>query len=361
MSPRAAALVRTRLRNQRLIDAVHRRPVDVVAWFGAMQAQEYEPAKWGIGLRMRDGAVHTDIERAIERGQILRTHALRPTWHFVTAADIRWILELTAPRVHRSLSSLRRRLELDTRTLVRCCNLFEHALADGKFLVRAELADRLARAKLPMTGIRLAIAVMYAELEGVICSGPRRAAKFTYANLAERAAKSRRLDREDALAELSRRYLQSHGPATCRDFAWWSGLTMADAKRGIEMVGARREDVDGLTYRSLESTTPGSARGAAAHLLPIYDEYLVAYRDRAVVPHSQSRITVVPGWNVNFQHAVVFNGQVAGTWRTPATSKPIVIQATLVSGLGVGARRAVVQAARRYGGFQEAPVQVSMT
>ena len=212
-----------------------------------------------------------------------------------------------------------------------------------------------------MTGIRLAMAVMYAELEGAICSGPRRATKFTYASLAERAPKARRFSRDEALAELSQRYLQSHGPATCRDFAWWSGLTMADAKRGIEIVRAPGEDVDGLTYRSMESTTSGSARGGAAHLLPIYDEYLVAYRDRALVPHVQSQITAVPGWNVNFQHAVAVNGQVVGTWRTPNTSKSIVIQATLVSRLSARERRAIDQAARRYGRFRKAPIRLFMT
>ena len=129
MNHRQAALVNKRLLNQGLVRPRFRRAADVVAWFGAMQAQEYAPAKWGLGLRMHDGAVDADVERAIERGQIIRTHALRPTWHFVAAADIRWILQLTAPRVHQSLSSLRRRLELDTRTLVRCCNVFERALA----------------------------------------------------------------------------------------------------------------------------------------------------------------------------------------------------------------------------------------
>jgi hypothetical protein len=213
-----------------------------------------------------------------------------------------------------------------------------------------------------MTGPRLAMTVMYAELEGVICSGPRRGRKFTYANLAERAPKKARLDRDEALSELLTRYLQSHGPATVKDFSWWSGLTMADGKRAIEILGARRRDEDGLAYWSLDGRHPSTprTRGSAALLLPIYDEYLVAYRDRVVVPHTQSQITKVPGWNVTFQHAVVINGQVAGTWRIPRVGGSIAIDVTLVPGLSARDRRAVADAAKRYGRFRRMPMDVRL-
>jgi hypothetical protein len=333
---------------------------DVVAWFGAMQAQEYEPATWGIGLRMQGDPACTDVERAVDDGRVVRTHVMRPTWHFVARADIRWLLQLTAPRVHQSMSSYRRKLELDGRLLGRCCTVFERALDGRRFLLRAELADRLARAKMPMTGVRLAMAVMYAELEGVICSGPRRDRKFTYANLGDRAPRALRFDRDRALAELFTRYLQSHGPATVKDFSWWSGLTIADGKRAIDIVRARRRDEDGLAYWSLDDRPPRPARGSAALLLPIYDEYLVAYRDRVVVPHTQSQITKVPGWNVTFQHAVVVNGQVAGTWRIPQVADSIAIDVTLVQGLSARAKQAVIEAAKRYGRFRRMPVMINL-
>jgi hypothetical protein len=170
------ALTERRLRNQHINSPGLRRPEDVVAWFGAVQAQEYEPAKWALGLRLRDGAAEPQIQRAFDDGRVLRTHVMRPTWHFVAAADIRWLLELTAPRVHRILSYYNRALELDGRTLTRGTAVIERALAGGHHLTRAELAEFLQRARLPMTGDRLARVVMHAELEGVICSGRRRRA-----------------------------------------------------------------------------------------------------------------------------------------------------------------------------------------
>jgi hypothetical protein len=353
-------VVAERLRRQGLIRPIHHTPEDVVAWFGAMQAQEYEPATWAIGLRMKGDPASTDVERAVDDGRVVRTHVMRPTWHFVSRADIRWLLQLTAPRVHQAMSSYRRKLELDARVLVRCCKLFERALDGRQFLLRAELAERLARAKMPMTGVRLAMAVMYAELEGVICSGPRRDRRFTYANLGDRAPRAVRFDRDKALSELFTRYLQSHGPATLKDFSWWSGLTIADGKRAIDIVRARRRDEDGLTYWSLDDRPTRSARVGAALLLPIYDEYLVAYRDRVVVPHTQSQITKVPGWNVTFQHAVVINGQVAGTWRIPRVADSIAIDITLVRGLSARAEQAAIEAAKRYGRFRRMPFMIDL-
>jgi len=353
-------VVAERLRRQGLIRQVHRTAEDVVTWFGAMQAQEYEPATWAIGLRMKGDPASTDVERAVDDGRVVRTHVMRPTWHFVARADIRWLLQLTAPRVHQAMASYRRRLELDARVLARCCALFERALDGQTFLLRAELAERLARARLPMTGVRLAMAVMYAELEGVICSGPRRDRKFTYATLGDRAPRAAQFDRDEALAELFTRYLQSHGPATLKDFSWWSGLTIADGKRAIGIVRARRREEDGLTYWSLDDRRPRLTRASGALLLPIYDEYLVAYRDRVVVPHTQTQITKVSGWNVTFQHAVVINGQVAGTWRIPPADESIALDVTLGRRLSTRAKRAVIDAAKRYGRFRRMPIMIEL-
>lgn len=359
-------MVAERLRRQGLVRPMHRTAEDVVTWFGAMQAQEFEPALWAIGLRLPGNPAFADVERAIDDGRVIRTHVMRPTWHFVAQADIRWLLQLTAPRVHQAMSSYRRKLELDQRLLARCCALFERALDGGCFLMRAELAERLGRAKMPMTGSRLAMAVMYAELEGIVCSGPRRGRKFTYASFAERTAPAvpatarQAFDRDAALAELGRRYLQSHGPATVKDFSWWSGLTMADGRRAMEILGARRRDEDGLAYWSLRDKFSSLTRApkTTTLLLPIYDEYLVAYRDRVVVPHTQSQITKVQGWNVTFQHAVVINGQVAGTWRIPRAGERISIDVTVVRSVSARERDAVVDAAGRYGRFRGMPVDV---
>ena len=176
-----------RLRNQSLVPARHRTAAAVVAWLGAVQAQEYEPAKWGLGLRIAGDAVDASVERAFEEGRILRTHLMRPTWHFVTPADIRWMLELTGPRVQRVMAPYNGHLELDVATLTRGTKIIERALGDRQYLTRTELGERLQRAGLAMAGMRLAHLAMHAEQEGVICSGPRRGKKSTYALIAERA------------------------------------------------------------------------------------------------------------------------------------------------------------------------------
>lgn len=356
-----AAIAARRLRSQRLTLAGFRRASEVVGWFGAMQAQEYEPAKWALGLRMREGTVADEVERAFERGEILRTHVMRPTWHFVTPADIRWLTELTAPRVRRMMSVYHRRLELDTRVFVRATAHIEKALGDGH-MTRAELGERLRSAGMAFDGERLAHLAMYAELEGVICSGPRRGKQFTYALVAERAPEAPRLSRDESLATLTRRYFSSHGPATVRDFVWWSGLTTADARRGLEMNNARSDDAGRATYWTIGGSSRGTMRDYAAHLLPVYDEYLVAYRDRDVVPHRPS--TIAPGFKeseaVTFQHVLVIGGQVAGTWRRMQNSRTIAVDVMPMRRLTRTERHALREAIGRYERFLSAPVIVSV-
>jgi hypothetical protein len=212
-----------------------------------------------------------------------------------------------------------------------------------------------------MTGLRLAHVVMHAELERVICSGPRRGKQFTYALVAERAPDARRLQRDEALSELTRRYFRSHGPATVRDFVWWSGLPTADAKRGLEIVKARHEEVDGRFYWSVGGAPASRARGRLVHLLPIYDEYLVAYRDRDAVPHISSADEQPAGWRGNFQHALVIGGQVAGTWRTTRNSAGLAVDVTAFRRLTKRERLAVDETAEHYRCFQDCPVVVSVT
>jgi hypothetical protein len=344
-----------RLQNQRITRPGPRGAEKVVAWLGAVQAQEYGPAKWGLALRSPPGTTDAAIERAIDRGRILRTHLLRPTWHFVSPADIRWMLELTAPRVHRIMSSYDRRLGLGADVMTRAAGVFERALGDNGCLTRRELGAHLQRAGLPGGSMALAHMAMYAELEGLICSGPRRGKQSTYALVAERAPSAARLQRDEALAELTRRYFRSHGPATIRDFVWWSGLTTADARRGLEMNRARSRDVDGLTYWTIGRDPRSAPRPKGTlHLLPIYDEFLVAYRDHRVVPR--------PAYSLgNFQHALVIGGQVAGTWRTTLNAKGVAVSAQTLRRLTPVERRALTQAVARYRRFLGVPVSVSVT
>jgi Winged helix DNA-binding domain len=339
----SSRLVRQRWIAQGLAQPLAKTPEAVIRRMGAVQAQEYGPAKWAIGLRSR--STHLAVERAIDQGRILRTHLLRPTWHFVSSVDIRWMLELTGPHVQRRNSAYNRQLGLDPRVMTCGAGVIERALGDSGCLSRRELSTHLERAGLPARSTHLAHIMMHAELEGLICSGPRRGKQSTYALLAERAPKARRLPRDEALAELTRRYLRSHGPATLRDYVWWSGLGTADARRGLEIVAAKSREVDGLTYWSV-GQDPGIVRprGAEVHLLPVYDEYLVAYRDQQAVP----RPAYIMG---AFQHALVIDGQVAGAWRTGSGKHGVTVQVSPNRRLTPAERRGVAQAVARYRSF----------
>jgi hypothetical protein len=328
----------------------------MVAWLGAVQAQEYGPAKWSLGLRLSPGVTDKALDRAIDRGSILRTHLLRPTWHFVTPADIRWMLELTAPQVHRRMATYNGQLGLDARLLTRATGIIERALGDAGCLTRLELGALLERASLPARSTHLAHIVMHAELEGVICSGPRRGKLSTYALLDHRAPSARRLARDEALAELGGRFFRSHGPATVRDFVWWSGLSTADARRALEMNRAKSQELGGIKYWTVgRGSETGTRRTTAVHLLPIYDEYLVAYRDRQAVPHT---LYSAPRF-VSVRHALVIDGRVAGTWRTSFGSRGAVIEVETPEALTRGQERSLARAVARYRRFIRVPVSLN--
>lgn len=349
-------LIAERLRNQRIACGVFGSAADVVSWCGAMQAQEFLPAMWGIGLRMRASAVERELLRAFDDGRILRTHVLRPTWHFVTPRDIRWMLELTAPRVHRVMATYNRQMGLAAPILTRAAAIIERALDGGAALTRPELGARLAESGLRFTGTHLAHITMYSELEGIICSGPRRERRSTYMLLAERAPSAVCLSRDEAIAELTRRYFRSHGPATLRDFMWWSGLSAADARRGVSITRARHADLAGRTYWTVGPARDKALPAVHTHLLPIYDEYLVAYRDREAVPYGPSTLPAGRRGYVVFQHALIIRGQVAGTWRTVRGKSDAHVDIVTVNRLTQADRRLVDEAVRRYEHFIDAPV-----
>ena len=325
-----------------------------MSWLGAVQAQEYAAAKWALALRMPEGTTDAKIEDAFTAGRILRTHVMRPTWHFVTPGDIQWMLALTGPRVQRLMQVYNRQLELDAPTMNRSVDIIERALAGGTFLTRLELSEHLARAAIVAKGQRLAHVVMHAELEGVICSGPRRDRQFTYALLAERAPKARRLSRDEALAQLARRFFRSHGPATLRDFVWWSGLLTADAKRGLDMTRARHRVVDNLTYWWIGDVDAHPGRGHSLHLLPVYDEYFVAYRDRRAVVYQWR-----PG-ATSFPHSFIIDGQIGGTWRPRRNAQGLKVEVRALKRLPRTEQRALDEAKERYSRFAAEPAALAI-
>jgi hypothetical protein len=350
-----------RLVNQRIGLPSFKEPGEVVDWLGAVQAQDYFGAKWALGLRMR-GATDIDIDKAFNDGSILRTHLLRPTWHFVRPADIRWMLALTAPRVHAVNAYMYRQQGLDDSTFERSNATLAKALEGGGQLTRDELRDALQGAGIVTDpGLRMSYLMMHAELEGIICSGPRRGKQFTYALLEERAPQARKLEREEALAELVRRFFLSRGPATVQDFAKWSGLTLTDARNGLEAVrdGLEHEAVDDQDYWFLRPRAPIQATSPTAYLLSVYDEYISGYKDRSAMDGNNLGDLFSAMGNA-LQYIIILDGQLVGTWKRTIRKDAVVIETNLLTKLSEAQYQAVVQAAQQYGAFLELPVVIEI-
>jgi Winged helix DNA-binding domain len=343
-----------RLHNQQLEQTTLQTPGDVVAWLGAVQAQDYAGAKWALGLRLPEVS-EAAVERAFAEGSILRTHVMRPTWHFVTPADIRWLLALTAPRVNVVNGHMYRQLELDDKLFRRGTDALTKALQGGKHLTRTELGRALEQGGIVATGMRLGYIVHRAELDAVVCSGPRRGKQFTYALLDERAPNARVLSRDEALVELTRRYFTSHGPATVTDFSWWSGLTKAEVRAGLEMAKPYlvQEAIDGKTYcyapfkRAIETSSP------TAFLLPPYDEYTIAYKDHSAIlepMHLDMAKSAIYGG------VIVIDTQLVGNWKRTFSKGLVLIELAPYRPLTSAELQAVAVASERFGEFLEMPV-----
>ena len=357
MTPAQTRLVRRRLGNQRLVRGTFRTPAEAVGWFGAVQSQDFSGAKWALGQRLA-GSTDQDVEQAFNAGHILRTHVLRPTWHFVVPADIRWLLALTGPRVLAFSAYYFRKNGLDARTVSKSRAAMERALVGGRELTRAELGAAIRKAGIDHYGERLGNIVMHAELNALICSGPRRGKQFTYALLEERVPRTRAWDRDEALAELTSRYFTSHGPATARDFAWWSGLTMRDVKAGLEMIAQslERETITGLTYWFVPSRLAPASSSPLVHLLPNYDEYLIPYKDRGVIPGAPTP----PGAAAHgsFAHHLVIGGRLAGAWRRRIGNKHVEIDVLPYRPLTRAESRALDATIERHSRFMKMPVRL---
>ena len=352
-----ASIVRRRLHAQRLTGTPFATPAQAVAWSAAVQAQEHAQALWSLGMRVRD---HDEaaVQAACDRGEIIRTHVLRPTWHFVAAADLRWMLRLTGPRVQAKDAGRLRSLGLDESTLARVHEVLASTLADGEPRTRRELAATLEAAGIDTGVQRIAHAVVHAELGGVLCSGPRRGKQHTYLPLDGHVPPAPEREREDDVAELALRYFASHGPATLRDFAWWSGLTIADGRAGVAAADDRLEslaDEHGTPWVAAaggDAAGPPEPRGAL--LLGTYDELLVAYRDLRTVD-----VDGEPGTEL-FQRRVLLDGRAAGRWTRRPSAREALVEVELDRPPTAPQRAALQAAADRFGAFVGVPARLAL-
>jgi len=305
-----------RLRNQHLASQTLQDPVDVLKSLVAIQGQDYPGAKWALAQRAIS-CTDDRVEQALSDGRILRLHVMRPTWHFVSAEDIRWLVELTAPRVTAACSSYFRKAGLDDKLLHLTNKIITRALSGDRQLTRAELRDEVAKRGIePGDSTRFGHILLRAELDGLICSGARKGNQFTYALLADRAPRSRILERDEALGEHVSRYFSSRGPATVKDFVWWSGLKVADARRGLEINGRRlqsRSIDDKLFWFSADQAEAKQFVASRVHLLPLYDEYFIAYKDRSATVHPKAKQLKVET-SLVFDPPMIRDGQSVGVW-----------------------------------------------
>jgi len=354
-------ITRRRMGASQLTGSRLARPEEVVHWHLAMQSQEYPPAKWSVGQRA-PGLREPDLDDALEDGSIVRTHLLRPTWHFVAREDIRWLLALSAPRVHQVNAGRYRDLGLDGRTRTRCERVIGGALEGGARLTRDQLAGVLDRAGIERAGQRMPYILIHCELEAVICSGGLSGKQQTFALLDERVPPSRRpFDRDEAMVELVRRYLQSHGPATPKDMAWWSGLTTGNVKEALAALGQEviSETIDGLTFWTMAGCWDGSSRGGV-HLLPAYDELIVGYRESRWLGDPRGD-AVAAAWRDPGRPGgvILADRHVEGHWRRTVKRETIEIEAFLYDPNQRGFASALRASVEEHGAFFDRPVTLT--
>lgn len=366
----ASLLLRDRLHHQHLLGEGLPSVGAVVRWFGAVQAQEVSGATWALARRVSTRISESDVLAALDAGDIIRTHVLRPTWHVVAPEDLRWLLALTGPRVRAGQAARYTELGLDAATLSKAGRVIAHALGEVPHLTRHALGEQLGRAGVSTEGQRLPHLLMHAELDGLICSGPRQGRHFTYALVDQRVAPTATRSREDALAALMTRYFTSHGPATAHDAAWWSGLTIRDVREGVGLSGdalvAHRIDgvphwsgADGGTERPARDgrTRPNAP---AVHLLSNFDEYTVAYRDRRALLHAGAEPSTL-AQSALLSQPVMIDGRHGGRWRRtiPArASAPVTVEVQLLDAPTTAIQRALEAEVKRYAGFLGRPVSV---
>ncbi|WP_029904608.1 winged helix DNA-binding domain-containing protein [Prevotella sp. 10(H)] len=314
-----------RLANQQLVNTKFKTPREIVSWMGAMQAQDFSMAKWGIGVRL-PGTTDKQIEEAVNNGDIIRTHILRPTWHFVSRDDIHWILQLSAPRVRLAARSVDRELGLTDDVLIKAHSIICKSLEKEPNQTRPELAKALEEARIVLSSRRMSHIMFHAELNGLICSGTLREKVQTYDLLERKVPKTEVNNLNETLYRLAYKYFQSHGPATQQDFIWWSGLTGTEARTALALIKPNFvfQTIGNQTYIFHQTSLDYKHKEDMVHFLPAFDELLVSYRDRKEalsVEHHKKVITK----NGIFRPAVFHNGRVIGLWKRTVGKDGMVI------------------------------------
>jgi hypothetical protein len=353
-------IARLRLRRQHLTGTPLSTPEAVVSWLGAVQGQEFGVAKWSIAQRSRGCVTSADLDRALAEGRILRTHALRSTWHFVLPADLRWLLMLIGPRVRARMASYYWQNGLTDAVFARSQAVLRETLAGGRQLPRKEIAAAFARGRVATDGLRLRFLLLQAELDQVVCSGALRGKQQTFALVDDLVPPAPPIPEDEALAELTRRYFTSHGPATLKDFLWWSSLTAAQARRGLELLkakGLRSLEAGGRTYWMVGAPARRTTTGTRVHLLQAFDEYIIGYTESRKV-FAVSGLPDAPSGAPMYSNVLARDGQVIGFWRTVPDPEEALVDVHLARPLDAATRSALEDELDRYGRFLQRPARL---
>jgi len=344
-------ILQLRLRNQQIISSRFTNPGELLQWLCGIQSQEYVSSKWALGIRL-PAITDSDIEQEITNHTIIRSWIFRGTLHLVAAKDIRWLLDLLAPRIMKSAASRHRQLELDEETFRLSNKVISRVLSGGNQLSREELAVEFQKAGIITQGQRLVHILQRAALEQLICFGVRKGKEYTFTKLDEIVPVAGTLSREEALSELAKRYFTTRGPASLQDFAWWSGLGVSDARNGIGGAGSSLQDeiVNGIKYWFPKDLKDGNANIPSVQLFPAFDEFVISYADRSHCLDSSHTKKVISS-NGIFYPVVVVNGKVMGTWKRTFSKESVSIETNLFNPINDESRVLFDQAAGRYAIF----------
>jgi hypothetical protein len=354
-------IVQQRLENQDLARTYFHLPEEVVAWFGAVQAQDYLGSLWALGQRMR-GATEAGVEAAESRRAIVRTWPMRGTLHFVAAADVRWMTQLLAPRVlARNAARIKREVGVDAAVVARCREVLARELEGGRRLERGALYQALEARRIRTDNSRGLHILGWLAMEGTLCLAGRSGKQHTFALLDEWIPQTPRLAREAALAELAARYFTSHGPATLPDFMWWAGITVKDARAAVDAARPRlASEIIGQREYYWSARSRKRFHGTASprvKLLPAFDEYTVAYEDRSLLLADAKKMD---GMGL-LGNVVVADGIVIGNWKRSLARDGVQVTAKLLRPMTLAEGESLAESARKLGGFLGLPVNLDIS
>jgi hypothetical protein len=291
-----------------------------------MQAQDHAYARWSVAQRMVGPPSAPAVDTAFDKGDFVRAHILRPTWHYVAASDLRWLMRLSGPRVDAATARQYGAAGLDARTLSRANELISRSVADGP-RTRREIAADLEGQGISTAGLRATHILMHAELTSVVCSGPKRGKQHTYVAFDGRVGTERGPEGEEALGELAWRYFSTRGPATVRDFSWWAGLNSADARDALSSARSRlvAHEVEGRTFWFAEQNTPRPAK-PRVDLVQCYDEMIISYgQTRGLMQTKYTNFAFLSRVD-GFYHVLLLDGKLLGHWRAPSNKSTLEVR-----------------------------------